>query len=227
MPGAVDQALTSQPPYRICLVAQQHVLHQVQRVTAAAGLVVVTTYRAVVHRHAAPAIRPTRSAIRRHRPSSLVRQTGRRATFRLAGRVVTGLEYRLAAGWDGARNDRRAPHPRPAYGKAGAGPVLELPWRLVLRLAGDWWDEADAQADCAALERYKRVVDRLEAGDGERSYFVPDGAVRKAAPAGDSVEIVDRIRPARGRPAGRLVRASARRVRVSTADGLGRAGTAA
>ena len=134
--------------------------------------------------------------------------------YGLAGRIITGLEYRLAAGWDGNRNDRRAPLLRPAYGKAGAGPVLEVPWRTVLRLAGDWWDETDARKDRAALERYKRVVNRLEAGAGERSYFVLNGAVRKAAPAGDSVEIV-RIRGHRGRPAGLLVRASARFVEAA------------
>ena len=56
----------------------------------------------------------------------------------LAGRVVTGLEYRLAAGYSG-RPGTVAPDLRPANArrKAGAGAPVTVPWRDVLRLAGD------------------------------------------------------------------------------------------
>ena len=123
--------------------------------------------------------------------------------YGLAGRIITGLEYRLAAAWDGRRHgDRRSPFLPPARGKTGPGPVLEVSWRVALRFASDWWDEDDPKADDAARRRYDRITDRLGSGDGEQSYFVPGGEVRKAAPAGDSVEIVDIVKPARGRLAG-------------------------
>ena len=133
----------------------------------------------------------------------------------MAGRIITGVEYRLAASWDGNRQDRRSPFLRPAYGKTGPGRVHEMSWRVTLRGAGYWWDETDDSADNAALSRFNRLVDRLGAGTGEQSFFVPGGEVRKTAPAGDSVEIVERVRGHRGRPAGLLVRASARFVEAA------------
>ena len=131
----------------------------------------------------------------------------------LAGRVITGLEYLLAAVWDGSHEDRRAPHLRPAQGKTGPGPVLEVPWRVSLRLAGDWWDEHNPKANRAALARFGRVVGRLRAGPP--SYFVPGGSLHKTAPAGDSVEIITQVKGHRGRPAGLKVRASARFVEAA------------
>ena len=123
----------------------------------------------------------------------------------LAGRIVTGIEYRLAAGFTG-RPGTVAPDLRPAAGarKASAGPVVELDWRTCLRLSGNWWDEADPAADNAARVRFNRAVETLR----KRGYFV--ASLRAEAPAGDSVEIVDRIKPARGRPGGLMMRASAR-----------------
>ncbi|MDE0227297.1 MAG: hypothetical protein OXJ62_00400 [Spirochaetaceae bacterium] len=129
----------------------------------------------------------------------------------MAGRIITGIEYRLAAGWTG-RSGTVAPDLRPAdrRRKASPGPVVELDWRTVLMLAGDWWDRANPQADRAAWDRYSRAVQTLR----RRGYFVPD-TPRAEAPAGDSVEIVDRVRAARWRPAGLLVRASARFVQAA------------
>ena len=87
--------------------------------------------------------------------------------YGLAGRVITGLEYLLAAVWDGSHEDRRAPHLRPAHGKTGPGPVLEVPWRVSLRLAGDWWDEHNPKANRAALARFGRVIGRLRSWPAE------------------------------------------------------------
>ncbi len=127
----------------------------------------------------------------------------------LAGRIVTGIEYRLAAGWTG-RAGTVAPDLRPAgRGKASAGPVVELDWRTCLRLSGDWWDEADPATDAAARKRFERAVAVLRG----RGYFV--GNLRAEAPAGDSVEIVGRIKAARGRAGGLMVRASARFVEAA------------
>lgn len=130
----------------------------------------------------------------------------------LCGRIITGIEYRLAAGYTG-RPGTPAPDLRPAdrRRKASAGPVVELDWRTCLRLSGDWWDESDPKADEKARDRYRRAVGTLE----RRGYFVPDGKLHAEAPAGDSVEIVGRVRPARGRAGGLLVRASARFVQAA------------
>ena len=129
----------------------------------------------------------------------------------MAGRIITGIEYRLAAGWTGRANSV-APDLCPAdrRRKASAGPVVELDWRTVLLLAGDWWDKDDSAQDEAANDRYRRAVATLR----KRGYFVP-GTPRAEAPAGDSVEIVDTIRGHRGQGAGLLVRASARFVQAA------------
>ena len=127
----------------------------------------------------------------------------------LAGRIVTGIEYRLASGWTG-RAGTIAPDLRAAgRGKASGGPVVELDWRTCLRLSGDWWDEADPAADKAARNRFERAVETLRG----RGYFV--ASFRAEAPAGDSVEIVGRIAATRGRPGGLMVRASARFVEAA------------
>ena len=130
----------------------------------------------------------------------------------MAGRIVTGIEYRLAAGYTG-RPGTVAPDLRPAdrRRKASAGPLVELDWRTCLRLAGAWWDATNPVADKAALARYRRAVTTLE----RRGYFVPDSNPRAEAPAGDSVEIFSRRSGGRGRPAGLLVRASARFVEAA------------
>ena len=105
----------------------------------------------------------------------------------LAGRIITGIEYRLAAGWTG-RAGTVAPDLRPAYRrKASAGPVVELDWRTCLRLSGDWWDKADPTADRAARQRFERAVETLRG----RGYFV--ASLRAEAPAGDSVYRVTHV----------------------------------
>lgn len=144
--------------------------------------------------------------------ASLMRVTAGKQN--LAGRIVTGLEYRLASGWSGKPNTV-APYLRPEHPrrKGSPGPAVLVSWREAMFGAGDWWDVTDPKEDKAALNRYSRALARLES----RGYFVGENLNREA-PAGDSVEIVCRQRAARGahgRPTGLLVRASARFVEAA------------
>ena len=129
----------------------------------------------------------------------------------LAGRIVTGIEYRLASGYSG-RSGTVAPDLRSANRRreVGPGPVVELDWRTSLSLGGDWWDPTDPARDNAARSRFNRAVATLE----KRGYFVGDAPFAEA-PAGDSVEIVDRVRGGRSRSAGLQVRASPRFVEAA------------
>ena len=123
----------------------------------------------------------------------------------LAGRIITGLEYRLAARWDGNDRTRIAPDLRPVW-RHGAGPTVESDWRICMFLAGEWWNLNDKQKDDAAYQRFSTAATTLES----RGFFVPKEAYRNSAPAGDSVEIVARRRGSRGHKAGLIVRAAAR-----------------
>lgn len=128
----------------------------------------------------------------------------------LAGRIITGIEYRLAAGYTGRH--RIAPDLQPETpGKTGPGCPVSLDWRTVLRLAGDWWDATDPKADDAARKRFDRAISTLE----QRGYFLQGRSPGGEAGAGDSVEIVERIRASRARAAGLTVRASARFVEAA------------
>ena len=129
----------------------------------------------------------------------------------LAGRIVTGIEYYLASGYSG-RSGTVAPHLRPADRRREGSPglMVELDWRTVLSLSGDWWDLTDTARDNAARSRFNRAMATLR----KRGYFVGDAPFAEA-PAGDSVEIVDRVRGGRSRSAGLQVRASARFVEAA------------
>ena len=164
---------------------------------------------------------------------------GSRATARyklagkqsMAGRIVTGLEYRLYARFDSKSGP--GPDVRPASGKSGPGPAVFVDWRECLTLAGDWHDPNDSVADEAARQRFNRAVTTLK----QHGYFLPtrkgsDGRdhpnLHGSAPAGDSVEIIGRQRGGRGTTGGAgglLIRASARYVEATTkanaADGKG------
>lgn len=126
----------------------------------------------------------------------------------IAGRLVTAMEYWLAARWDGRKGI--AASLRPATGKAGPGPVLALAWRELLRLAGFTWDPADPAADKAMQMRYRRAVERMR----RAGYIVPGTPLAEAA-AGDAVEIVGIQRATRSRLAGLRIRASARFVEAA------------
>ena len=126
----------------------------------------------------------------------------------VAARLVTGIEYRLAASFDGRLGI--APDLRPARGRGGAGRVVRLPWHYALQLAGDGWDNTDQGATKAALQRYRRAVDRLIDKAG---YLTPSPG--EAARAGDSVEIVNVVRGGRSHEPALDVRASARFVEAA------------
>ena len=133
-----------------------------------------------------------------------------------AGRLITGIEYRLAARWDGRPGI--APDLRPES-KGGPGHPVFIPWRDAMNLMGDVWNRADGAADYAARFRWRRMVQSLlKAG-----YRIHN--LRGEAKAGDSVEVLEVVKGGRSRPAGLRVRASARFVeaaRLSTLkDGRG------
>ena len=154
---------------------------------------------------------------------------GSRATARyklageqsMAGRIVTGLEYRLYAHFDGKSGP--GPDVRPASGKSGPGRPVSVDWRECLALAGDWHDPTDNAAINAARMRFHRAVATLK----RHGYFLPerkgpDGRMhpnlRGEARAGDTVEIISRERGGRGTTGGAgglLIRASARYIEAT------------
>ena len=120
-----------------------------------------------------------------------------------AGRLITGIEYRLAAKWDGRPGV--SPDLLPASGKAGPGAPVIIPWRECLRLMGsDEWNQAGRKADDAALKRFDRMYARLV----DTGYKVP--GPHGEALAGDTVEIVSRSKGGNNHGGGLIVRASAR-----------------
>lgn len=134
-----------------------------------------------------------------------------------AGRVITGLEHRLAARWDGRPGI--APDLRPAHGKSGPGTARFINWREAMALAGFHWDWTARRADQAMLFRYRRILLRLR----KAGYMLAHP--RGEAAAGDAVEVVGIQRGSRARAAGLVVRASARFVESAKlsirADGKG------
>ena len=120
-----------------------------------------------------------------------------------AGRLITGIEYVLGSRYLGKRGV--APDLRPDRGKGGPGPVLTLPLPVVAALMG----ESDPIADKPTLRRVDRAIEtarpQYESGPGRHD----------TAPAGDSVEIIGRIRGSRAHPAALRVRASARFVEAA------------
>lgn len=119
-----------------------------------------------------------------------------------AGRMVTGIEHRLTARWDGRPGI--APDVRSKPGDAGD--TVFVPWHEALHHRGDAWDRTDAKEEKAAAERYRATMERIRAA----GYFSPSPNPRDTAPAGDAIEIVSLVRGGRGREAGMRVRASAR-----------------
>ena len=118
-------------------------------------------------------------------------------------RTVSGIEAALLWGSSprrGKRGDR--PDNVTPVRRGGPGPEVFIPWWQVLRLAGE---NVDARADSkgAANRRYGRRCAYLESA----GYFT---ARNGTAPAGGTVEVVERVRGSRGRKAGLIVRATAR-----------------
>ena len=119
------------------------------------------------------------------------------------GRLITGIEYALGARYLGERGI--ASSLRPANGKIGPGPVIDLPLPTVGMVMG----EDDPRTDEPARKRIDRAIEaampKYRSGPGPNA----------TAPAGDSVEIIDRTRGSRGRHAALRVRASARFVEAA------------
>lgn len=126
-------------------------------------------------------------------------------------RTVDGLESALTWGHTAGRGrGGRVPDNVRPVENGGPGPEVFFAWHTVLRCAGEPVSASEMERGRGGkVRRYNaRVNGLLEAG-----YGMPLGAcgtpTRGAAPAGDSIE-VRRVRPARGRGAGLMVRASAR-----------------
>ena len=124
-------------------------------------------------------------------------------------RTMTGLEAALAyapatrTGKKGRRGPSRYLVPTR---KGGPGPEVEVPWRDVLRLAGEHVTLANAPA---AKRRYHRRIDALM----KAGYAVPPGGGESLA--GGSVEIVRKVRGSV------VIRASARLCEAQRLAGLG------
>jgi len=119
-------------------------------------------------------------------------------------RTVAGIEGVLSYGpAAGKGRDGRIPdYLRPVH-SGGPGPEVFIPWWQVLRLSSEPVGP-DADPKSAAGRRYRRrVVALVDAG-----YLV--GPKGQPAPAGDTIEVVRIVRGARARPAGLVVRATAR-----------------
>ena len=130
------------------------------------------------------------------------RGTGADTTTALS-RTLDGIEAALS--WGGrtrGAGGRIAPALRPVR-KGGAGEPLRMPWRDVLTYSGEHVPDG---ADPMGTEgrRYRRRIKALKAA----GYFC--GAGGQAAPAGDSVEIVEAVQGTRSREPELVVRASAR-----------------
>ena len=118
-------------------------------------------------------------------------------------RTIAGLEGALAWGPSAGRGRYgRVPDRLRPVSPGGPGPEVFVSWWQVLRLAGEPVGE-DADPKGSARRRYDRRVHSL-AGHG----YQTDRA--GTAAAGDTIEVVERRRSSRNRPAGLVVRASAR-----------------
>ena len=117
-------------------------------------------------------------------------------------RTVDGIEAALTWGPTAGRGQGgRLPDYLKPVRKGGPGPDVFIPWRNVLRLAGERAPDDDASS--ALRVRYKRRIDAMRAAG-----LLVGG---QAAPAGDTVEIV-RVVDGRGkgRVSGIIVRATDR-----------------
>ena len=117
-------------------------------------------------------------------------------------RTVDGIEAALTWGPTAGRGQSgRLPDYLKPVRKGGPGPDVFIPWRNVLRLAGERAPDDDASSYLRV--RYKRRIDAMRAAG-----LLVGG---QAAPAGDTVEIV-RVVDGRGkgRSSGIIVRATDR-----------------
>lgn len=138
----------------------------------------------------------------------------------VGGRLVSGIEYALAAIYDGEAG--MAPCLMPDGGKTGnAGPVLKLPLPVLAALmgAGDVRPAVAGEAEAkAARMRLNRAIEAVYEDGAYRARPSPTSS----APAGDAVEIVGRTRGGGGRFGELWVRASARFVEAARRAQRGR-----
>ena len=171
------------------------------------GPVVLSELRRFRRSHGAPSWRRFGKGEGRY---ILTAEGGRSARARIAagkqgahGRLITGIEYVLGSRYLGERG--LAPDLRPACGKGGPGSVLTLPLTVVAALMG----EDDPTENEAARKRLDRTIETA------RPQYESEPGRHDTAPAGDSVEIIGRIRGSRAHPAALQVRASARFVEAA------------
>ena len=117
-------------------------------------------------------------------------------------RTVDGIEAALTWGPTAGRGQGgRLPDYLKPVRKGGPGPDVFVPWRNVLRLAGERAPDDDLSA--ALRVRYRRRIEALRAAG-----LLVGG---QAAPAGDTVEVVQVVDGrGKGRTGGIIVRATAR-----------------
>ena len=117
-------------------------------------------------------------------------------------RTVDGIEAALTWGPTAGRGPGgRLPDYLKPVRKGGPGPDVFIPWRNVLRLAGERAPDDDLSA--ALRVRYRRRIEALRAAG-----LLVGG---QAAPAGDTVEVVQVVDGrGKGRTGGIIVRATAR-----------------
>ena len=133
-------------------------------------------------------------------------------------RTLDGLEGALAWGPSAGRGrGGRLPDALRPIRRGGPGERVFVPWWQLLRLAGE---PVTSTSGRVAQNRYARRLASLK----RAGYFVSGTAASATAPAGDTIELVSRVRAHRERKAGVWIRASARwcaayagdRVRIGT-----------
>ena len=129
-------------------------------------------------------------------------------------RTIASIEAVLSYGPSAGRGkEGRIPDRlRPEKGTTGPGPSVFIPWLDVLRLAGEHIDPKAGKGSPEAGRWHRRKDAIADAG-----YLVATRG--SAAPAGDTVEVVEIVRGSRSRPAGLLVRASERFVEATRKAG--------
>lgn len=137
-----------------------------------------------------------------YRPPSRGRRGIAGISYGAMHRTVDGLEAALTWGRaSGKGRGGRIPDALKPVKKGGPGPEVFFPRDIVLTVSGE---RLNTDTDTAIGTRYNRTVQALT----EAGYMIGDKG--EAAHAGDTIEIVKRQRPSKGKEAGLFVRATAR-----------------
>ena len=135
--------------------------------------------------------------------------TGRKAArWGVLERTLAGIEGALLWGPSaGKGRSGRTPDAVRAVRRGGPGAPVTVAWYHLLRLAGEHVTPerlADPAKNATLRQRFNRRIDALEAA----GYMIGKNAA--AAPAGDTIEIVARVKGGRHHEAAIVVRATAR-----------------